>query len=139
MHVDQKSISIFWSIVKLHLQITKKSFTYSWPKALLTKSSQHLMHLFIHKNVHFLLLWDIFVRNLQEKVPHHVRGSKISDHQGSQCVTRSCLKVYFHLVNVNVCSLDLPNFHTYLTIQNVLLLHTFLDLQNVQWIIVHKT
>ena len=44
----------------------------------------------------------LFVRNLLEKVPHHVQGSKISwisGHQGSQCVMRSGLKVYFHSVN----------------------------------------
>ena len=60
-----------------------------------------LAYLFI-QNIHFLLLWDFFARNLLEKVPHHVQGSKISwisGHQGSQCVMRSGLKVYFHSVN----------------------------------------
>ena len=54
------------------------------------------------QNLHFLLLWDFFARNLLEKVHHHVQGSKISrisGHQGSQYVTQSSLKVYFHLVN----------------------------------------
>ena len=68
---------------------------------------------------------------LPENVPYHVQGSNISNHQGSQCITWSCLKVYFHLVNFNVCSLDSPNFCTYLTIQNIPLINKFLDLQNV--------
>ena len=67
-----------------------------------------------------------FVINLPEKVPYHAQGSKIANHQGSQCATRSCLIVYFHSVNVNVWSSVLLNFCTYLTIQNVYAIYNIL-------------
>ena len=83
---------IFRSIVKFDFGM-KKSSIYSWPKALLTKSSRHFTYLFIHTKCTFSIAMRLFVRNLLEKVPHRVQGSKISQisgHQGSQCVTWSC-------------------------------------------------
>ena len=79
-----------------------------WPNAnfyflVNCKSSQHFTYLYIHTIHTFSIAMWLFVRNLLEKVPHHVQGSKISQissHQGSQCVHTVLLKMwFFHLVN----------------------------------------
>ena len=97
-----------------NLQFTVDQRHY-WPKV------PNILHTYLLiQNVNFLLLWDIFARNLLEKVPHHVQGSKISwisGHQGSQCVMRSGLKVYFHS--------DSLNFHTYLCTKRTFISYIF--------------
>ena len=78
---------------KIWLRIDQKNLQFTvdrrhyWPKV------PNILRTYLSiQNVHFPLLWDFF-RNLLEKVPHCVQGSKISrisGHQGSQCVTWSC-------------------------------------------------
>ena len=92
-HDDRMANFIFWSIVKFDFGLTEKIFNLRLTEGILTESSQHFTYLYIHTKRTFSIAMRLFVRNLLEKVPHHVQGSKISrisGHQGSQCVTWSC-------------------------------------------------
>ena len=112
--------------------MTKKTFRLQLTKGIIGQKFQTFNLPIYPYTKNILYCYEtFFVTNSPEKVPYHVQGYKISDHQGLQCVTWSCLKVYFYSVNGNVCSFDSPNFCTYLTIENVPLFCTFLDLQNI--------
>ena len=85
------------------------------------------------QNVHFLLLWDFFARNLPEKVSHNVQGSKISwisNHQGSQCVM-SCLKGDFFIRSIQCLQFGFSKFSYIFTHIKRTFILNILDRQNV--------
>ena len=69
------------------------------------------------QNIHLPLLWDFLSGTCWKKFP--MMYKVLSQSPRLTMCHKSCLKVYFHSVNVNVCGLDSPNFCTYLSIQNV--------------------
>ena len=70
MCVDQKSISIFWSIIKLHFQLTEKTFNLQLTKGIIDqKFPTFNVHIYPYKMSIFLCYEKFLSRTFHIKFP----------------------------------------------------------------------
>ena len=86
---DRMPKFIFRSIVKFHFGLTEKIFNLQLTERIIDRKFPTFSVPIYPYKTYIFHCYETFFRNLLEKVPHRVQGSKISQiscHQGLQCV-----------------------------------------------------